>query len=350
MTSTDHSPPPCGLSVASQDDTRCPRALHRTCWCQTPTLSHWATWWRRCWPVVVWDVRCASDNTMHTLSTLAGKQSGGRKSQRTGLLRRREGCALRLPLSRRLGQSRRTLHKCINPSYEKHSILSRTRQYVTHEGLRQRIFWGRLLCPPMVAAPTRQSGSSVPYQARACQAQASDGSDRRLRHCVREKTRCIVAKTPEFTTASASTRNSNTVPRSQPPITHRPSKIPKILQNQSLSDQSAGLAGVQVPQQPLRHSKTQTQNGKFGGNFPTRTHGSLSAAKDTVKLGHSSRWVITRSYRKGVFFFQILYSSTTARRSRPCSALARPINAILRHTFFRKRLICAKSARQRREM
>lgn len=29
----------------------------------------------------------------------------------------------------------------------------------------------------------------------------------------------------------------------------------------------------------------------------------------TVRLGHSSAWVITRSYRKGVFFFQILYSS-----------------------------------------
>lgn len=28
-----------------------------------------------------------------------------------------------------------------------------------------------------------------------------------------------------------------------------------------------------------------------------------------VRLGHSKAWVITRSYRKGVFFFQILYSS-----------------------------------------
>ena len=34
-----------------------------------------------------------------------------------------------------------------------------------------------------------------------------------------------------------------------------------------------------------------------------------SGSHCTVRLGHSNAWVITKSYKNGVFFFQILYSS-----------------------------------------
>lgn len=42
----------------------------------------------------------------------------------------------------------------------------------------------------------------------------------------------------------------------------------------------------------------------------------------TVRLGHSSACVITRSYKKGVFFFQILYSSLITRSSTVSSSAA----------------------------
>jgi len=41
----------------------------------------------------------------------------------------------------------------------------------------------------------------------------------------------------------------------------------------------------------------------------------ISGNHCAVKLGHSRAWVITRSYRNGVFFFQILYSSFITRSS-----------------------------------
>lgn len=46
--------------------------------------------------------------------------------------------------------------------------------------------------------------------------------------------------------------------------------------------------------------------------MPTRTqatHLVTSGSHWTVRLGHSRAWVMTTSYKKGVFFFQILYSS-----------------------------------------
>lgn len=41
-----------------------------------------------------------------------------------------------------------------------------------------------------------------------------------------------------------------------------------------------------------------------------------------VRLGHSRAWVITKSYRKGVFFFHILYSSLITRSSTASSKAA----------------------------
>lgn len=41
----------------------------------------------------------------------------------------------------------------------------------------------------------------------------------------------------------------------------------------------------------------------------TCTYFVTSGSHCTVRLGHSKAWVITKSYKNGVFFFQILYSS-----------------------------------------
>ncbi len=46
-----------------------------------------------------------------------------------------------------------------------------------------------------------------------------------------------------------------------------------------------------------------------------KTHLVTSGSHCAVKLGHSRACVITKSYRNGVFFFHILYSSLMTRSS-----------------------------------
>jgi hypothetical protein len=47
-----------------------------------------------------------------------------------------------------------------------------------------------------------------------------------------------------------------------------------------------------------------------------------SGSHCTVRLGHSKAWVITKSYRNGVFFFHILYSSLITHSSTALSKAA----------------------------
>ena len=67
-----------------------------------------------------------------------------------------------------------------------------------------------------------------------------------------------------------------------------------------------------------------------------------------VRLGHSRAWVITKSYKNGVFFFQILYSSLITLSSTASSNCSPSLSAMaiassekieLLNTFFQNQVM-----------
>ena len=59
----------------------------------------------------------------------------------------------------------------------------------------------------------------------------------------------------------------------------------------------------------LTHSSIALSPKAYMARLPVSTYLVTSGSHWTVRLGHSKAWVITKSYKNGVFFFQILYSS-----------------------------------------
>lgn len=71
------------------------------------------------------------------------------------------------------------------------------------------------------------------------------------------------------------------------------------------------------------------------------THLVTSGSHWAVREGHSKAWVITRSYRKGVFFFHILYSSLMTLSSTASSKVS-VTHRQSKHKLFREWHICNK--------
>ena len=94
--------------------------------------------------------------------------------------------------------------------------------------------------------------------------------------------------------------------------------------------QDEPVDGVVLPLGPARGHKAGGQRERGARRWAAGAAGRSASAYRltsgshcTVRLGHSSACVITRSYRKGVFFFHILYSSFMTRSSTASSYTGR---------------------------